>query len=347
VSWTAVALAAAAAAGGGGIDFHDARYCEIFELKGALPDMTAVVWNTIGENACPKAWWESLDPAEIADERGDTAVVLNGPRHFLMDAAEAKTYGKHRFEGQTLTKVATISLRTADDLVQTPWTDRTIERVNTWTWKKGRRVFELVAPGGDTYIMQSYSQQVDASLKLAKLPGLGKRLDLPDGWRYRSRTLRKALTLRAKGAATIIQDDLKNTYQLAKATRPPGKRITNDVHVDGRTKNVPSDEPGMVEDRGTVTGIPFGPGTVVIQGSLADGKFDGTFRLRFKRGSIVGRATMPYTIADGEIDFVGTGRFTGGTGLYRGISSGELQLHDHNTIDGQNGVVTVDGTATY
>ena len=27
---------------------HDARYCEIIELKGVPPDTTATVWNTIG-----------------------------------------------------------------------------------------------------------------------------------------------------------------------------------------------------------------------------------------------------------------------------------------------------------
>jgi hypothetical protein len=38
---------------------------------------------------------------------------------------------------------------------------------------------------------------------------------------------------------------------------------------------------------------------------------------------------------------------TGGTGLYRGIASGTLTVHDHNTIDGRKGVVTLDGSATY
>jgi hypothetical protein len=38
---------------------------------------------------------------------------------------------------------------------------------------------------------------------------------------------------------------------------------------------------------------------------------------------------------------------TGGTGAYRGITSGALKAHDHNTLDGQNGVVTVTGSAKY
>ena len=56
---------------------------------------------------------------------------------------------------------------------------------------------------------------------------------------------------------------------------------------------------------------------------------------------------MPFKIEGGEIDFRGTARFTGGTGAYRGISSGALQAYDHNTLDGQNGVVSVTGFARY
>jgi hypothetical protein len=56
---------------------------------------------------------------------------------------------------------------------------------------------------------------------------------------------------------------------------------------------------------------------------------------------------MPFTIQGNEIDFNGTARFIAGTGAYRGISSGVLAAHDHNTLDGQNGVVTVKGFATY
>ena len=51
VSAAAAFASPASAASLGGL--HDARYCEIIELKGAPPDATAVVWNTIGLNECP------------------------------------------------------------------------------------------------------------------------------------------------------------------------------------------------------------------------------------------------------------------------------------------------------
>jgi hypothetical protein len=193
---------------------HDARYCEIIELKGSLPNAHAIVLNTIGQGTCPAAWWRSLDSASLATELGAAGVVLNGPRHFLMDSASAATGEVVRIHGQRLTTVASLPIKTAADLIQTPYTERTVSRTNTWQWNKGRTVFELSAPGAKKYVMQSYAQIKDPSLTLAKLRGLGHRLALPSGWHYRARTLKHELILRAHKSATITQDELQNTYQL-------------------------------------------------------------------------------------------------------------------------------------
>ena len=149
--------------------------------------------------------------ARLAEE---PVVVLNGPRHFLMDSVRGAADDRRSFGGLRMGSVARIKIRTAADLAQRTYAERTIKRDNTWTWNRGRRVFELVAPGGDTYVMQSYAQIKDPSLTLAQLPALGGRLALPQGWRYRTRKLKRRLDLRADGGATIIQDDLQNTYQL-------------------------------------------------------------------------------------------------------------------------------------
>jgi hypothetical protein len=355
----ALALSAAAAAGliaalpapaaqRAGSHLHDARYCEILELKGTPPKAKVTVWNTIGLNKCPDAKWRSFDVGKLAQERGDTFVVLNGPRHFLMDSATASTGGVHSFHGLRMRQVATIAIRSAAELVQTPYTDRTITRTNTWSWRKGRTVFELVAPGGDTYVMQSYAQIKDPKLRLSQLSKLGSRLKLPTGWHYRARKLKHALVLTARGGATILQDELQNTYQLATTTRGNAKRTRRAVSIDGMTRAVKKPAtPGTIEDHGTLTGTPFGKGSIVLVGTFADNRFTGTFRLTFKRGSVLGTASLPYKIADGTITFDGTSRFTGGTGAFRGISSGALKTHDTNTLDGQNGRLAVSGLTTY
>jgi haloalkane dehalogenase len=192
---------------------YNTRYCEVFELRGTPPDALVTVWNTIGLSDCPAEAWQALDPGALAASRGDTAVILNGPRHWLMDSAEGKPGRSDVFGTLRMRQVATIPIHSAAELVQTPYTERTIVRRNTWTWKRGRTVYELLAPGGATYVMQSYSLIRDPALTLADLPGLGGRLAPPEGWRFRVRRLRQNLVLAARGSATIIQDELLNTYQ--------------------------------------------------------------------------------------------------------------------------------------
>jgi hypothetical protein len=345
---TAVAAFASPASADSLGGLHDARYCEIIELKGSPPDATAVVWNTIGLNKCPASWWNAFDAADLAQELGDSVVVLNGPRHFLMDSVTASPGRTRSFHGEKLRRVATIPIRTAADLARTAYTDRTVARDNTWRWERGRTVYELVAPGGDVYVMQAYSQIVDPKLTIGKLSSLGRRLDLPAGWRYRTRRLRHGLAVGVVGGnATIVQDELQNTYQLVSTTRRPGARKRHRLSIDGKTKMVTATTPGTIEDHGTVTGTPFGRGSVEIVVTLKDGKATGSFRMLFGKGSVTGTIDMPFTVSGGEIDFRGTARITGGTGAYRGISSGALAAHDHNTLDGQNGVVTLTGSVRY
>jgi hypothetical protein len=214
------ALATAAPAGAATLSgIHDARYCEIIALKGTPPKASATVWNTIGLNRCPAAQWNAFDAGSLATELGAGAVILNGPRHFLMDSVTAQPGRVRSFHGMRLRRVATIPIRSAADLARTPYTDRTVRRDNVWLWKPGRLVYELVAPGGDVYVMQAYSQIVDPKLRIGRLRTLGRRLELPGGWRYRVRRLHHRLAIGVKGgAATIIQDELQNTYQLAKTT---------------------------------------------------------------------------------------------------------------------------------
>lgn len=324
----------------------DARYCEVFEVKKLPPNGTATIWNSIRLGTCPQSRWSKLDPVSLAKEHGDVAVVLNGPRHFLMDEANAVVGRTKTFGGIPMTHVADIPLPTAESLTQAPYVDRTIERINTWTWHKGRTVFELVAPGGDTYVMQSYSLQRDPKLTLARLPGVGKRITPPPGWTYRTRKLTKRLVLGAKGKATILQDDLLNTYQLATTTRPAGARKARQVAITAKTRSTKLALPDVV-DEGTVSGTPYGDGTVQLVGKLADGKLTGTLRLRYAKGSITFSIDAPMQVSGNQISFDGTAKALRGTGRYRGVTSGTLTFRDRNTLDGQNGTFTLEGALTH
>lgn len=332
-----VGASAAAADARTATGLRDARYCEVLVVRGA----TAVVWNTLGLNDCPQDRWTALDATALARELGADAVVLNGPRRLLADEASGALGPTRTFGGLRMREVARIPLGTPPDLSRDPYRDRTVLRRTTWRFAAGRRVPELVAPGGDTYVMQSYAVARDA------LPGLGRRLDLPAGWQYRTRLLRRPLTLTVRRAATVVQDDLQDTYQLATTTRRPGPRRRHAVSVRGTTRLVAAAAPGTIEDRGTVTGTPFGPGTSGVVGTLQDGALTGRFWLLSARGSISGTFTAPFVLAGGIADLRGTARITGGTGAYRGITAAPLRLRDRFDLGAGRGVLTITGAATY
>jgi hypothetical protein len=327
---------------------HDARYCEILLLEGAIPDARVTVWNTIGLNDCPAPWWDSLDATALADDLGVGLVVLNGPRHWLLDTATGRAGGTRSFAGERLRKVATIPISSAADLVQTPYTERTIERRNTWRWNGGRRVYKLLAPDGSRYVMQAYSQIRDPELAIGDLRGLGDRLELPLGWRYRTHRLRRDLVVEARGEATIIQDELLNTYQrLPRVPQPSPPNTRHRIEISGVTRTIGSPKPGTLRDSGTVSGPPFGPGSVTLDVTLAGSEATGPFRIDSARGSAFGTVAMTFEISGSEITFRGTASFSGGTGKFRGIKGEDLQAYDHNTLDGQSGTFTLDGFATY
>ncbi len=210
----AAALLASTTASGASLDgIRDARYCEIFTVVTA-PSPVATVWNTLGLNRCPAAWWESLDPNALAAEHHVPLVVLNGPRHFVVDGVSVPKLGSvSTFAGKKLRDAATIDLNQTGGGKPPPYTAIRISRSNTWRYRKGRQVFDLIDPSGRVYRLQAYSQIVDPSLTYSKLAHLGGRLDLPDGWRYRVSRLDHDLSLKALGSATVLQDDLENTYQ--------------------------------------------------------------------------------------------------------------------------------------
>jgi hypothetical protein len=327
------------------IDFHDARYCEFLVLTGEVPDAKVTVFNTIGLNDCPQGKWDSIDAGALAEELGATAVIKNGPRHFLMDSATGDPGPVRSFEGLKMRKVATIAIHSDEELVSRAYGERTIKRDNTWIWEAGRRVYELLAPDGSNYVMQSYSQIRDPELTIGELRSLGDRLDLPQGWRYRSRVLRTDLTLVARGKATIVQDDLTNTYQRMSRKSDYERHR---VDLQGSTRSVDSPSQGTLHDQGTVAGQPFGDGTIDLLVTFGDNQTaTGTFTIDADGGSAFGTVAMTYTTSGNEIDFTGTADFTGGTGAYRGTRGSDLAAHDHNTLDGQNGTFEVDGSVEY
>src|SRR5262245_6287453 len=205
--------------------FND-RYCEILAVHGTFPNLLADVWNSYGLNKCPPGLWQAQDEKALAGELGALTVRLNGPRYWLVDSASirlAPGLGQIRtFGSMRMREIAQVQVPITNGVPGvSPYSEVTVLRKNTFTWGRRHRVYELVGPDGSVYVMQAYSQIVDPALTLGALRNLGSRLQLPAGWSYRTRKLRHDLSLRTAGDATIVQDELMDTYQLER--RPGGR----------------------------------------------------------------------------------------------------------------------------
>jgi len=174
------------------------------------------VFNSFPMNDCPEELWSQLSAEAIAEEFQAAVVLLNGPRYWLMDGI-----GKvdpvepviRTFGGIAMRRVATLELD--GTLERTFYTERHVNRGAIWYFDAGTRVFELSSPDNKTYVMQAYCTGVDPSLTIESLETLGSRLQLPEGWRYEARTLSEELAIdTTTRLATVLQDELENTYSL-------------------------------------------------------------------------------------------------------------------------------------
>lgn len=199
-------------------ELRNVRYCEVITVRRERLTLNVEVYNTLGLNFCPAGEWAKLDAKALAKQRGLTAVKLNGPRYWTIDAIEAKgatANGKIAdFGGVPMVLRATLATKLWQGSVGDKfYTPNTVKRTTVFHYKAGWPVYELVSPKGEVYMMQSYAQIVDPKLSIANLPKLGERLKLPKGWRFQTRLLEADCALTAEGVAYVINDELYNSYQ--------------------------------------------------------------------------------------------------------------------------------------
>lgn len=192
---------------------RDARYCELLLAFAGGGSTRVEVWGTQSLNDCPAAAWDAVDTAAVRRATGATVVLRNGPRVWLPDRTSAMIPDRAPmyFGALLMQQLASIELP-AGMLSSMPYAERTVLRDTRFEIDAGREVYELTAPDGAVYVMQSYAQIIDPALSASDLPGLASRLRLPSGWSYRARTLDALLVVTTPGMATVIQDDLQNSY---------------------------------------------------------------------------------------------------------------------------------------
>lgn len=213
-------------------DIRDYPYCELIPDTVGDGVITEHVFNTLGFNTCPKDTWSTITEQNVIDaynaQYGSTGLAtsatLNGRRHWVMDTI--KSDGGNSSSPDTLTvngmelgKKAILTVPVGQATIGTnAYEVSTVQRSTTYVFKKGRKVYELIDPDKNVYVMQSYTDGV-APLTLKKLDYIGKYNQLPEGWKYRVRKLTKDLNLTANGATQIVNDYFRNTYQINPAAK--------------------------------------------------------------------------------------------------------------------------------
>ncbi|MFL0181970.1 hypothetical protein [Mycobacterium sp. SMC-15] len=196
-------------------DVSGKRYGEVLLVEIGESGPRASVYNTFPLNDCPEQLWSALDPQAIATENGAAAALLNGPRYWLMNTIEKAPQGPREtktFGGIEMIKQAQVALSSMNP---GPYTVNEVSRHAVFIFDAGEQVYELIDPDGRRWVMQTWSQVVDANLSRADLAGLADRLKLPPGWTYQARVLDTALQVdTTTEVARVLQDDLTNSYSL-------------------------------------------------------------------------------------------------------------------------------------
>jgi hypothetical protein len=194
-----------------------ARYGEILLVHTDGTTFRADVWTTMGLSDCPPSEFAELDAGEIAASSGAALVLKNGPRHWVLDSIEGtgrESAPTMKFGTLEMWRAATIEFGT-DLTAPGGYVERRVARDTVFEWAAGTPLHELRSPEGSVYVMQALSHAVDGDQTLDTLPALEGRLVPPAGWTFSTTTKDAALRLLSdeQGVATVVQDELANTYQ--------------------------------------------------------------------------------------------------------------------------------------
>ncbi|RFZ33738.1 hypothetical protein DAVIS_04918 [Mycobacterium marinum] len=196
-------------------DLSGKRYGEVLLVEIGESGPQATVYNSFPLNDCPAELWSALDAQALAAENGVAAALLNGPRYWLMNSIEKEPQGlpeTKTFGGIEMLKQATVQM---SSMSPAPYTVNRVNRHTVFVFNADEEIYELIDPGGQRWVMQTWSQVVDPNLARADLPGLATRLDLPEGWSYEPRVLAEIMRVDTTDRpAHVTQDDLSNSYSL-------------------------------------------------------------------------------------------------------------------------------------
>jgi hypothetical protein len=197
---------------------RDTRYLGAAIVVGKGLNGRAHMNANAGNEPTPNDFVWKPDPGTKAEEFGVDMVVPNTGRIWTFDHGECQYGYTWDFGGA---KMGHLGQMVAKDLIahfEGPgYVPTLLTRLTRWTWEAGKEVFLLREPNGTVWVMQEYTRDKDPSLTISTLKDIGPKLKtLPKGWKFETKVLEKDLvadTTKSDGWASIIRDDLHNTYQ--------------------------------------------------------------------------------------------------------------------------------------
>ncbi|MBI3797848.1 MAG: hypothetical protein HY268_12885 [Deltaproteobacteria bacterium] len=171
------------------------------------------VYNTTGLNDCPAQLWNALDLNELAKQSGALKVQLNGPQYWMADSETLWFEETASFGGIEARWVATLdpALLAKEAQGTAPYKVFMPKKTQKMVYSKGKPVYELVDPDGNSYVLQARKEHVP----MESLATLGQQMkQLPKGWEYRTRILTEDQVLDLGPDQTIyaLGDELHQYY---------------------------------------------------------------------------------------------------------------------------------------
>ncbi|MFK7770992.1 MAG: hypothetical protein AB8F94_02590 [Saprospiraceae bacterium] len=173
-----------------------------------------IVYNDLND-VLSKKEFDNLEEDKIKKETNADIVIKNGPRFWVLDEISGKSKSPiWTLQGHKYIVPAYLKLNVLDLLNRKPYNPMEVIRDTKYVYYKNSLLYKLISPSGEEYIMQAASQEIDTTLKLLDLEVLEKKLNLERGWKYELEKTSSEFILESNGKTKIVQDDLRNTYQL-------------------------------------------------------------------------------------------------------------------------------------
>jgi len=194
-------------------------FCEVEVAAGTPPDIRVNFNNTSGASDCPPDKFDAINPQQLAQQLSADRVVLNPRRHWMMDQFTISGIGETKdFDGVKATWMGSMALKdfmaAAGGHPYTPF--ETNRSPSQYVYEKGKPVFLLAPPDAKAvFVMQSYTDHVEKSLTIDKLPQLDEMLKPPAGWTFKTKVLDRELTIAPPApdyTAHSVVDNFLNVY---------------------------------------------------------------------------------------------------------------------------------------